>query len=178
MEFLRARPDDAESILQFWKDAGASMSTTDEVEYVRLATQNPAAVFLLAVDGSRIVGSLLGTFDGWRGNMYRLVVAQARRRQGIATQLVREVEKVFAEWGVRRTTVLIEIDRPEAMKFWTAVGYPRDEHVVRHVGIRADRKGPASDSREHRHDGVPRQGRETSRGSLPIGTASRRADAP
>lgn len=140
MEFRRARPDDAESILRFWKDSGASMSTTDEVVYVRRVTENPAAVFLLALVDGRIVGSLLGTFDGWRGNMYRLVVAPEHRRQGIGRGLVRQVEHVLWEWGVKRTTVLIEVDRPGAMEFWSAVGYPRDEHVVRHLGMHAQRQ--------------------------------------
>lgn len=110
------------------------MSTTDEVEYVRRVVKNPAAVLLLAVADDEIVGSLLGTFDGWRGNMYRLVVHPRWRRRGIARQLVRQIEHVFAEWDVRRITVLIEVDRPSAMKFWTAVGYLRDEHVIRHLG--------------------------------------------
>jgi ribosomal protein S18 acetylase RimI-like enzyme len=135
MEFRRAAPDDAESILQFWRDSGASMSTTDEVEYLRRVTENPAAVFLIALVSGVIVGSLLGTFDGWRGNMYRLVVDPSHRRQGIGRELVRQVEHVFAEWGVRRITVLIEVDRPWAMEFWAAIGYSRDEHVVRHLGI-------------------------------------------
>jgi hypothetical protein len=34
-------------------------------------TENPAAVFVIAPVGGVIVGSLLGTFDSWRGNMYR-----------------------------------------------------------------------------------------------------------
>jgi GNAT superfamily N-acetyltransferase len=88
----------------------------------------------LAVAPNEIVGTLLGTFDGWRGNMYRLVVHPGRRRQGIGRELVRQIEQVFAEWGVRRVTVLIEVDRPWAMEFWTAVGYPRDDRIVRHVG--------------------------------------------
>lgn len=134
MEFRRATPDDAEAIVRFWKDAGASMSTTDDVGNVRRVAQNPAAAFVLAVQGDRIIGSLLGTFDGWRGNMYRLVVDPGVRRRGIGRALVREVEQVFREWGVLRTTVLIEVDRPAAMEFWAAVGYPRDHHVVRHVG--------------------------------------------
>lgn len=98
------------------------MSTTDEAEYIRRVTENPAAVFLLAQLDGKIVGSLLGTFDGWRGNMYRLVVAPEHRRQGIGRELVRRVEQVFLEWGVRRTTVLIEVDRPQATEFWSAVG--------------------------------------------------------
>ena len=135
MECRRATPEDAESILRFWNDSGASMGATDEVRDVRRVTENPGAVLLLALIDGTIVGSLLGTFDGWRGNLYRLVVAPEHRRQGIGRRLVRLVEQVFLEWGVKRTTVLIEVDRPWAMEFWSAVGYPRDEHVVRHVGV-------------------------------------------
>jgi GNAT superfamily N-acetyltransferase len=135
MEFRTATPRDAELILQFWKDSGASMGATDQAEQLRRVVANPAAVLVLAVAEDEIIGTLLGAFDGWRGNMYRLVVHPGRRRQGIARQLVRQVERVFAEWGVRRVTVLIEVDRPWAMEFWTAVGYPRDDHVVRHVGM-------------------------------------------
>jgi len=137
LEFRRANPDDAESILRFWNDAGASMSTTDEVGCVRRVTENPAAVLLLAVMEDTIVGSLLGTFDGWRGNLYRLVVAPEHRRLGIGRRLVREVEQIFRQWGVKRPTVLVEVDRPWAIDFWSAVGYPRDERIVRHVGIHA-----------------------------------------
>ena len=28
-----------------------------------------------------------------------------------------------------------EIDRPWATAFWTAVGYPRDDHIMRHIGM-------------------------------------------
>jgi len=110
------------------------MGATDHVDQLRRVASNPAAVLLLGVDDDEIVGSLLGAFDGWRGNMYRLVVHPNRRREGIARQLVRRVERVFSEWGVRRITVLIEVDRPWAMEFWAAVGYPRDDQIVRHVG--------------------------------------------
>ena len=91
-------------------------------------------MLLLAEAENEIVGTLLGTFDGWRGNMYRLAVHPSRRRQGLGRELVRQVEAVFATWGVSRITALIEVDRPWAGPFWAAVGYPRDEHVVRHVG--------------------------------------------
>jgi GNAT superfamily N-acetyltransferase len=135
IEFRTATLDDAELILRFWRNAGASMSTTDHVDQLRRVVANPGAILILAVSGSEIIGTLLGAFDGWRGNMYRLVVHPSRRRQGIGRQLVRRVEKVFAQWGVRRVTVLIEVDRPWAIKFWAAVGYPPDNHVVRHVGM-------------------------------------------
>ena len=134
MTFRMASPEDAEAIFRLWQTSGATMRSTDQVEQIRRVVANPAAVLILAVAGDEIIGTLLGTFDGWRGNMYRLVVHPDRRRQGIARQLVRRVEQVFAEWGVRRITALVEVDRPWATAFWTAVGYPVDDRVVRHVG--------------------------------------------
>jgi GNAT superfamily N-acetyltransferase len=138
MEFRTAISDDAERILRFWHESGASLGATDHVAHVRRVVANPAAVLVLAVDDDEIIGTLLGAFDGWRGNMYRLVVHPGRRRQGIGRQLVRQVEHVFAGWGVRRVTILIEVDRPWAIDFWTAVGYPRDDRIVRHVGTIED----------------------------------------
>jgi len=134
MNIRAATADDAERIVQFWHDAGASMGPSDTVERVRRAITHPAALLIVAEAGEEMIGTLLGTYDGWRGNMYRLVVHPGRRRQGIGRRLVARIEQFFAERGARRITVLIEADRPWAVAFWTAVGYPRDEHIVRHLG--------------------------------------------
>ena len=129
-----ATAGDAERIVRFWQDSGASMSPNDSVERVRFAIDHPAALLVMAEAGDELVGTLLGTYDGWRGNMYRLVVRPDRRREGIGRRLVTGIERFLAGQGARRITVLIEIDRPWAVEFWTAVGYPRDHHIVRHVG--------------------------------------------
>jgi ribosomal protein S18 acetylase RimI-like enzyme len=84
MTFRTARPEDADSIFRLWQNSGASMRASDQVEQLRRVISNPAAVFVVAVTGDEIIGTLLGTFDEWRGNMYRLVVHPNRRREGIA----------------------------------------------------------------------------------------------
>lgn len=133
MTIQRATVDDADALVAFWAAAGASMGNTDNADCVRAAVVSSHAAMLLATDEGRIVGSLLGTFDGWRGHMYRLVVDASQRRRGIATSLVRQMEQLFKEWGVKRVNVLVERDRPWATAFWTTVGYPRDERMDRHV---------------------------------------------
>ena len=81
----------------------------------------------------QIVGSIIGTFDGWRGNIYRLAVHPDHRRQGIARALVAEVEKRLAQQGAKRITALVEKDHPWATAFGEAVGYQVDERIVRRV---------------------------------------------
>ena len=137
MTYRAATPDDAERIVQFWYDSGASMSALDSVDQVRRAVVHPGARMVVAEAQGVLVGTLLGSFDGWRGNMYRLVVRPDRRREGIASRLVKEIEAFFAEYGARRITVLIEADRPWAVAFWNAAGYPFDPRIVRHVGTMA-----------------------------------------
>ena len=134
MKLRSATPDDAERIVRFWHDSGASMGPSDSVDRVRQVIAHPSAQLVVAEAEQGIIGTLIGTFDGWRGNMYRLVVHPEWRRQGIGRRLVARVEGFFAERGAHRITVLIEVDRPWAVAFWTAVGYPFDPHIVRHVG--------------------------------------------
>jgi ribosomal protein S18 acetylase RimI-like enzyme len=87
----------------------------------------------VSVHDGRFVGSVIGTFDGWRGNIYRLAVLPDMRRQGCARSLVAEVERRLVEEGARRISALVEEDRPWAMAFWQSAGYEVDARTTRYV---------------------------------------------
>jgi ribosomal protein S18 acetylase RimI-like enzyme len=76
------RPDEDPALLDLWHHADASPSPTDTPEQVDQVIQNPAASVLVAVDHDLLVGSIIGGWDGWRGNIYRLAVLPSYRRRG------------------------------------------------------------------------------------------------
>ena len=99
---------------------------TEPYRYTRDAEDSHASAmqsFWSRTDASdRIVGSVIGGWDGWRGNIYRLAVAPEARRHGAAAALVREVSARLArEKGARRITALVEKAHPDAVGFWESM---------------------------------------------------------
>ena len=109
------RLEDIQSSLELWRQADATPGVTDTDDDLRRAIADSPAHVLVAEVGGRLVGSVIGTFDGWRGNIYRLAVHPDHRRQGFARALVAEVEARLTRQGAKRITALVEKDQPRAM---------------------------------------------------------------
>jgi ribosomal protein S18 acetylase RimI-like enzyme len=88
---------------------------------------------LVAQSEGPIVGALIATFDGWRGNMYRLAVLPAHGRRGTARSLVLEGERRLRSVGARRVTALVGHELEGAEAFCSRVGYAPDARTTRFV---------------------------------------------
>ncbi len=127
------RLEAVEAVLALWRRAEAVPRPTDTAAALRLRLERDAELFQLAWDGERLVGSLLGGWDGWRGNMYRLAVDPEYRRRGIARRLVAAVEAALRARGCERITSLVFEDEPGAAAFWRGAGYAPDPATRRYA---------------------------------------------
>ena len=117
------RVDDVEAVLNFWRRAEASPSSTESAEDVHgLLERDPEALIVAEVDGE-IVGTLVAGWDGWRATFYRVAVDPAHRRHGLATALVRAGEGRFRALGAKRLNAIAESHKAGAMAFWASAGY-------------------------------------------------------
>ena len=114
---------DTEAVIELWRRAGAVPRPSDRAEALRARIAHDDGLFLLAVEGGRVVGSLIGAWDGWRGGHYRLAVDPAVRRRGVATRLVEEVERRMRALGAERVAIRVFHGEPGAIAFWEALGY-------------------------------------------------------
>jgi ribosomal protein S18 acetylase RimI-like enzyme len=75
------RDDELGDVLELWQLVGVTPpSASDSIEGLTALIHDPAALLLVATIDDQIVGSVIGGWDGWRGNVYRLAVAPECRR--------------------------------------------------------------------------------------------------
>jgi ribosomal protein S18 acetylase RimI-like enzyme len=133
IELRPCRPEDIPAVLALWRRAEAVPRPTDVPGPLRLRLERDPELFLLAWAGDQLVGSLMGGWDGWRGNMYRLAVDPTHRRRGIARMLVDGVEANLRALGAERITSLVFVDEPGAADFWRGAGYAPDPAIARYA---------------------------------------------
>lgn len=129
------RAVDGEALRALWKAAGFRLLGDDDLGLARLARRNPGLV-LVASEGSKVIGSALGAWDGRRGWVYHLAVAATHRRQGIATRLMDEVEAGLRALGCRKVNVLVREDSDGGLAFWASRGY--EATTSRQFGMELD----------------------------------------
>jgi ribosomal protein S18 acetylase RimI-like enzyme len=124
--------EDCPAVLDLWRQAQAIPSRTDTLEELQRLVDENTGLFLVAEEAG-LIGTIIGGWDGWRANMYRLAVLPEFRRRGVAGSLVAEVERRLRAKGARRVTALVVKSEEEALAFWQAAGYEHDRRMVRYV---------------------------------------------
>jgi ribosomal protein S18 acetylase RimI-like enzyme len=128
-----AAPEDIDDVLALWSDAAEARTVTDtRAGLTRLLAVDPGALLLGELDG-QLAGTLIATFDGWRANLYRLVVDPYLRRRGIATALLRAGEQRLLEFDAVRLTAIVDWNDPVALAFWSRSGYDSQPDRIRFV---------------------------------------------
>jgi ribosomal protein S18 acetylase RimI-like enzyme len=124
---------DVEDVLTLWARAEAEPTHTDNAESLtRLMAHDPSAL-LVAEDDGRLVGSIIAGWDGWRGSIYRLVVAPSHRRSGLGTALLHEAESRLGAIGAVRLQAIVVSTDALATGFWSSSDWHEQSHRLRFV---------------------------------------------
>lgn len=125
-------PDDYPVVRELWSSAGPGihLRRSDEPEEIQKKLQRDPDLFLLAEDDGKVMGSVIGGFDGRRGLVYHLAVTEDYRNLGVGALLMEELEKRLRAKGCIRTYLLVTRDNPEAIAFYEKHGWEKmDLHI-------------------------------------------------
>jgi ribosomal protein S18 acetylase RimI-like enzyme len=124
---------DLPAVLALWQRADAEPTHTDDLESLKKLVVHDPDALIVAEAGGEIVGSVIAAWDGWRGSIYRLVVAPSHRRRGLGQRLLAEAERrVMVAGAVRSQAIVVESD-DQATAFWRATNWTEQIERLRFV---------------------------------------------
>lgn len=124
-------PEDYPAVRVLWEsmEKGVRLGRSDGSDEIEKKTSRDPDLFLVAEIDGQIVGSVIGGFDGRRGMLYHLAVAASFRAQGIASQLMTEVESRLRAKGCLKSYLLVVNDNDEAMRYYEKRGWELMDHI-------------------------------------------------
>ncbi len=125
-------PEDYPAVVQLWENAGPGVHVgrSDTLEEIGKKVQRDPDLFLVAEADEKLIGSVIGGFDGRRGMIYHLAVAEAYRQRGIGAALMEEVERRLKAKGCLKSYLLVVDGNQEAESFYAKRGWQKMENTL------------------------------------------------
>ena len=125
---------DTQDVLALWAQAFPEYATPGKPQRdPRLSIRNKLAMqpefFFVGLLEERLIGTVMAGYDGHRGWMYSLAVAEDERGNGYARALVEHAERALAAIGCPKLNLQIMANKPETQAFYAKLGYQIDEVV-------------------------------------------------
>jgi ribosomal protein S18 acetylase RimI-like enzyme len=116
---------DYEAAVHLWQTAGPGvhLSRSDAPAELRKKLTRDPDLFLVAEAGGRLVGTVLGGFDGRRGMVYHLAVDPAHRGQGLGRALMAELEARLRARGCVKCYLMVDPDNAAVVDFYRQLGW-------------------------------------------------------
>ncbi len=135
----RARPDvtpvrirsfragDLGGVRRVWVRAGLRLGPSDSRSRIERMRARDPDLFLVAESARRIVGAVLGRYDGHRGWVHHLAVDPSVQRRGVGRRLMAEVEARLRSKGCIKVNLHVEPSNRQVVRFYSEIGFQRRE---------------------------------------------------
>lgn len=121
---------DYEEVAELWQKVGLaakSESTKDVfVEQQKVGKE----LFLVCEMDKKIVGTVIGGWDGWRAWIYRIAVSPEFQRKGVASKLLAEITKRLSEKGGRKLRALIVSNNDKSKALFKNMGFSIYDNIM------------------------------------------------
>lgn len=124
-------PEEYPQVYDLWSRAGEGIQLrrSDDRDEMDKKVRRDPGLFLVAVRDGRIVGAVLGGYDGRRGLIYHLAVEPSLREQGIGARLMEAIEARLRAKGCIRSYLLVTKDNQASIAFYEKRGWERMDFV-------------------------------------------------
>ena len=114
---------DTDAVISLWQETGLTRPWNNPHQDINRKLSVQPELFLVAVAGETVVGSVMAGYDGHRGWLYYLASDPARRGEGIGRRLVEAAEERLLAMGCPKVQLMVRPENNVAQGFYDALGY-------------------------------------------------------
>ena len=117
--------EDYTDVLKIWNSVGDGIhvSFSDKPEELEKLLRVSPGLFFLAIENGKIIGTVMGGFDGRRGLIYHLAVVPEYQNRHIGSFLMNYVENALYDRGCRKIYLFIVPENLNISSFYQNLGY-------------------------------------------------------
>lgn len=124
------READEQAVVALWSAVfGYDDPHNEPRAVIRSKTAAADGLFFVASRGGRVVGTIMGGYDGHRGWIYLVAVAEDVQRRGVGRALVQRLEEELAERGCAKINLQIHAYNDAVVGFYEKLGYAVEPRV-------------------------------------------------
>jgi ribosomal protein S18 acetylase RimI-like enzyme len=124
------QPSDHDAIVALWRSVFPDAPRrNDPVRDIARKLAVQPELFLVALDGARVAGTVMAGFDGHRGWVHLVAVDPRLRRRGVGGALMREAESRLAALGCPKLNLQVRGDNAGVVPFYESLGYRVEERI-------------------------------------------------
>jgi ribosomal protein S18 acetylase RimI-like enzyme len=137
MDVRPYRPADEDAVVGLWRRCGLIRPQNDPRKDIARKLRVQPEMFLVAVAGGEVVGSVMCGYEGHRGWINYLAVDPRMRLRGVGRQLMAEAERVLRAAGCPKINLQVRSTNEAVLAFYAAIGFAVDDVVS--LGRRLER---------------------------------------
>ena len=118
-------PEDLEAVLLLWQASGPGihLGFSDTPAEISRKLERDPDLFLVAELEGKLIGTVIGGYDGRRGIVYHLAVNPGMRKLGLGSALMQAVESRLRQKGCYKSYLMVVKDNPEVIDFYRNRGW-------------------------------------------------------
>ena len=125
-----ALPADGPAVVALWEACGLTADYNPPMSDYERALASPASIIFVLEAAGDIIGSVMVGDDGHRGWIYYLAVDPARRKAGLARQLIAAAEDWASSRGIRKLQLMIRPSNETVRDVYARTGYSETPRLV------------------------------------------------
>jgi len=130
MDISPLDPSEAPQAAALWAEAGVSHPWNDPYADIAAALACPTSNILTARDNGRIVATAMAGYDGHRGWLYYVAVADSHRGTGCGRAVMSAAEQWLHARGAHVIRLMVRRTNEGALGFYEKLGYEAGDLIV------------------------------------------------